>query len=90
MQSCTVAELGRKASAYCSEKSPVLVTNNGRPQSVIINIGGMDIDEVVDFAREAAARNALVMMRRQAVASGLDKLDDDEIQAEVDAARSQL
>lgn len=88
MRSCTVAELSRGASAICSGRESVVVTNNGRPQNIIINIADLDFDDAVDIAREARAASALARMRRASVREGLDKLTGAEIDAEVDAARS--
>ena len=88
MRSCTVAELARGASAICSDRESVVVTNNGRPQNVIINISDLDFDDAVDIAREARAASALARMRRSSVASGLDDITDEEIDAEVAAVRA--
>ena len=86
MRSCTVAELARGASAICSDRESVVVTNNGRPQNVIINISDLDFDDAVDIAREARAASALARMRRSSVAS--DEISDEEIDAEVAAVRA--
>ena len=88
MRSCTVAELARGASAICSGRESVVVTNNGRPQNVIINISDLDFDDAVDIAREARAASALARMRRASVSEGLDTLSEEEIDAEVAAVRS--
>lgn len=88
MDTCTVADISRRPSAVLSTRSPVVVTNNGRAQNIVLNVSALDIDEVVDLARDCAGRAALATLRKDAVARGLDALSVEEIDAEVEAVRS--
>lgn len=87
MQMETVAEVGRRPSQILSCREPSIVTNNGKPQNVILNVSGMDIDEVVDMARLLQAKSALRSLRKNAAARGLSSIPDQEIEDEVVQAR---
>lgn len=87
METVTVAELGRRPGATLSSAKPSIVTNNGKPQNLIVNVDGMEIDEVVDMARAMQARAALSAMRRISAERGTDGMTMDEVDAEVDAVR---
>lgn len=63
-----------------------IVTNNGKPQNLILNVSGVDIDEVVDMARSIQARAALSSLRR--AARGLEDVSPDDIDAEIAQIRS--
>lgn len=89
METITVAEIGRKPSAALSAREPSIVTNNGRPQNLIVNVEGMDIDDIVDMARSMQAKAALATMRRTARKNGILDMPMEEVDAEVAAVRSQ-
>ena len=64
----------------------VVITNNGRPSALMIDIPEGSFDEVVQAVRQAKAMIAFNSMRRKASARGF--MTDDEIEAEINAARS--
>lgn len=87
MQTVTVAEVGRTPGTILSRREPSIITNNGRAQNVIINVSGMDIDEVVDLTRTLQAKAALRALRREARESGSSSLTSAEIDAQIADAR---
>lgn len=88
MNTATVAELGRALSAVLSSREPAIVTNNGRAQNLIVNVSGMDIDEVADLARSMQARASLSSLRGSARRQRLGELSIEDIDAEVAAVRA--
>ena len=64
----------------------VVITNNGKPSALMIDIPEGSFDEVVQAVRQARAMIAFNSMRRKAAARGF--LSDEEIEAEIQAARS--
>lgn len=88
MQTYTMAELGRSTKAVCAEVEPVLITSNGKPQSIVINVADLPVDESVSLAREIYGQHCIRQMRGLSRLKGLDVLDDAAIEAEIAAARS--
>ncbi|MDR0843163.1 MAG: hypothetical protein LBP68_07085 [Acidobacteriota bacterium] len=88
MQTYTMADLGQSPKKVCAENEPVLITNNGRPQSIIINVREFPIDQSISLAQELYGRYCVRQLRRRAVDTGLDALSDDELHAEIAATRS--
>lgn len=70
------------------KQEPAIVTNNGRAQNLIVNVSGMDIDEVVDLARSMQARASLSSLRGSARRQRLGELSIEDIDAEVAAVRA--
>lgn len=88
MNTATVAEIGRSPSTVLSSREPSIVTNNGRAQNIIVNVTGLDIDEVVDLARSMQAKASLAALRRAARRNGASGLSPEDIDAEIAEARS--
>ena len=63
----------------------VILTNNGRPSAIMIDIPEGSFDEVVQAVRQAKAMIALNNMRKKAAREGFKS--DDEIEALVNEAR---
>lgn len=87
MNIATVAEVGRTPGAILSRQEPSIITNNGHAQNVIVNVSGLDIDEVVDLTRSIQAKAALRALRRSAQERGLDALSLEDVDAEIADAR---
>ena len=87
MQTYTMADLGKSPKTVCSEAEPVLITSNGRPQNLVLNIDGMPIDESISLAQELYGQYCIRQMRRISQGNGNASLTDEEIQAEIDAVR---
>ena len=64
----------------------VVLTNNGRPSALMIDIPEGSFDEIVQAVRQAKAMIALNSMRRRAAREGF--MSDEDIEALIDEARS--
>jgi prevent-host-death family protein len=71
-------------------KKEVVITNNGRPSAVMIPVGDSDLDDVLITLRQVKAKRAVARMQQASLKAGLDKMTDDEINAEIAAARAEL
>jgi antitoxin (DNA-binding transcriptional repressor) of toxin-antitoxin stability system len=69
------------------EQGDLIVTSSGRPFALMIAAEGEDIEQLLLALRQAKAQLAVTRMRAQAAAKGLDRLSEEEIEAEVAAAR---
>ena len=64
----------------------VVLTNNGRPSALMIDIPEGSFDEIVQAVRQAKAMIALNSMRRRAAREGF--ISDGDIEALIDEARN--
>ena len=64
----------------------VVLTNNGKPSALIIDIPEGSFDEIVQAVRQAKAMIALNSMRRKAVREGF--MTDDDIESIIVEARN--
>lgn len=64
----------------------VVITNNGKPSALMIDIPEGCFDEIVQAVRQAKAMIAFNNMRRKAAMSGF--MTDEEIETEINAARN--
>ena len=64
----------------------VVLTNNGKPSALIINIPEGGFDEIVQAVRQAKAMIALNSMRRKAAHEGF--MTDDDIESIIAEARN--
>ena len=71
--------------ADLSRGDEVILTNNGRPSAIMIDIPEGGFDEVVQAVRQAKAMIALNSMRQRAAREGFKS--DDEIEALINEAR---
>ena len=65
----------------------VIITNNGKPSAIMINIPEGNFDEVIQAVRQAKAMIALNNMRKRAVAEGFKT--DEEIELLINEARNE-
>ena len=65
----------------------VVITKNGKPSALMIDIPEGSFDEIVQAVRQAKAMIAFNNMRRKAATSGF--MSDEEIEAEISAARNE-
>ena len=63
----------------------VVITNNGKPSALMINIPEGGFDEIVQAVRQAKAMIAFNSMRNKATMSGF--MSEEEIENEINAAR---
>lgn len=64
----------------------VVITNNGKPATLMIDISDGSLEETLKAVRQAKAMIAFNAMRERAAMSGF--MTDAEIDAEINAARS--
>ena len=68
-----------------SADGEVVITNNGKPTALLIDIADGSFEETVKAVRQAKAARAFNAMRARAAESGF--MTDEEIEAEIAAAR---
>ena len=68
-----------------SAEGEVVITNNGKPTALLVDIADGSFEETVKAIRQAKAMLAFNSMRSRAAAKGF--LTDEEIEAEIAAAR---
>ena len=68
-----------------SSDGEVVITNNGKPTALMIDIAEGSFEETVKAVRQAKAMLAFNSMRMKAAENGY--MTDDEIEAEISAAR---
>ena len=65
----------------------VIITNNGKPAALMIDIGEDNFDTVIQAVRQAKAMIAFNAMRQTAAKHGF--MTEEEIEAEIAAARNE-
>ena len=66
----------------------VVITNNGRPTALMLDLTERDLEETMMAIRQAKAIESVKRMRERAAASGY--MSDEEINAEIAAARKEM
>ena len=70
-----------------AEQGEIVVTNNGKPTALMLNIENGDYDDLARAVRQARAMIALNSIRAEAAERGF--LSDEEIEAEIKAYRQE-
>ncbi len=70
-----------------TDDGEVVITNNGKPTAIMIDISDGNFEETLKAVRQAKAMIAFNMMRKKAADRGF--MTDEEIEAEIDAARGE-
>jgi len=70
-----------------SADNEVIITNNGKPTALMLNISESNFDEVIKAVRQAKAMIAFNNMRAKAAKQGY--MSDEEINAEIAAYRAE-
>jgi len=90
MQFVTVRDF-RNASGSVWEKlnreGELVVTNNGKPAAILLNVGGNDLEQTLRDIRRAKLLRLLSEAREEAAGRGF--MSDEEINAEIQAARAE-
>ena len=74
-------------SALASE-GEIVLTNNGRPMAIMIDVDSSTLEEKLATIRQAEAMRLFNNMRAKAAENGF--MTDEQIQAEIEAARAEL
>ena len=69
------------------QQGEIVVTNNGKPTALMLDLAGGDFEEILSSIRQAKAMRAFNLMRQIAAETGY--LSDEEIEAEIQAARAE-
>lgn len=72
-----------------SETREIIITNNGKPTALMIEVDEENVEDVLNSLRQAMAMRALNKIRMQAKEAGLDKMSIEEIEEEIKAARKE-
>jgi hypothetical protein len=64
-----------------------VLTNNGRPQALVIGVDSESLTATIEDVRQARLARLVAAQQAASVAAGLDHLTMDQIDAEVTAAR---
>jgi len=67
----------------------VVITSRGKPVALLVGVDGDDLEETVRLVRRAKAQVAVSRMRKVAAREGSDGMRQEEIEAEIAAARSE-
>jgi antitoxin (DNA-binding transcriptional repressor) of toxin-antitoxin stability system len=66
----------------------VVITNNGKPAALMLDLSERDFEETLQAVRQARAMMAVKRMQERAAAAGY--MTDEEINAEIAAARKEM
>ena len=90
MRFVTVRDLrlrGREIWKALSTGEEAVLTHNGSPVALLVGVESDRLEETVRLVRLARAQAAVSRMRVRAKESGLDKLSNEDVEAEIRAAR---
>ena len=71
-----------------SQDGKIVITNNGKPSALLLDISNEDLEETLLTLRQVKAMRLINRMRTEAQQRGF--LSEAEIEAEIQAARSEL
>lgn len=90
MKFLSVRELRGNAARVWQElpvEREMVVTNNGRPVAILATVGESNVEESLAAIRSARAVSSVAQLQRQSIERGLDKLSQNEIEAEIREVR---
>jgi PHD/YefM family antitoxin component YafN of YafNO toxin-antitoxin module len=73
-----------------SSNGKVVITNNGKPAALMLEVDGSTLEETLDTLRQAETLRLISKIQLQSVKNGTDAMTMDEIDAEIAAARAEL
>ena len=77
----------RKTRETLKRNGKVVLTNNGKPSMLVLDITGRDFENLIDTLNRAEAMRLLEEIQMQATRGGLGSMTTEEINAEINAAR---
>ena len=66
----------------------MVITNNGKPAALLLDLSGEDLEETLDTLKQAKALRLFNRMRAEAEKRGF--FSDEEIEREIQAARVEM
>lgn len=87
MKTYTMAELSRQTKAICDAPEPALITSNGKPKCMVLNIEDLPLDDALSTILGAWGYAGIREAQRRSVELGLDKMTLEEINEEIRQAR---
>lgn len=78
---------GRQVWRELESEKELVVTSNGRPIALLTGVNEENFEQILRDLRRARALRAIDEMQRASARAGLDKMADEEIEAEVREAR---
>jgi len=79
----------KETQAKLAANNELIVTNNGTPSMLVIDITNKDFVRIIDYLRRQEAQEILHKIQINSVRSGTDRLSMDEIDAEITAYRKE-
>lgn len=70
------------------KKQDLVVTTNGKPIAILTPVEGENLEEVLLLLRRLRAQMAVSRLRQEAAERGLDRLSQEEIEAEIRQSRA--
>jgi len=92
MRFLTVRDLRQRGKEIWKELrsgEEAVLTHNGSPVALLIGVREEELEETIRLVRRARAEAAVSRMRERARQAGLDRLGEEEIEAEIRAARQE-
>ncbi len=71
------------------EGDEVVITSRGKPVALLVGVDGEDLEETVRLVRRAKTQAAVSRMRKAAAREGSESMSREEIEEEINAARSE-
>ena len=79
----------RKVQKKLADKGELVITNNGRPTMLVIDIENRDFLKMIDYLRRQEAIDILHKIQMYSVRKGADAITMEEIDAEIAAYRQE-
>lgn len=73
-----------------SEKHELIITNNGKPSALMIEIDDENLEDVLASIRQSMAMRATNKLRLSSIKNGNSRMTDDEIEMEIAEVRKEL
>ncbi|MFZ5967575.1 MAG: type II toxin-antitoxin system Phd/YefM family antitoxin [Bacillota bacterium] len=72
-----------------SEVHELIITNNGKPSALMIEIDDENLEDVLASVRQSMAMRAVNKLRLSAIENGNSRMTEEEIEAEITASRKE-
>ncbi|HXK49024.1 MAG TPA: type II toxin-antitoxin system Phd/YefM family antitoxin [Clostridiales bacterium] len=71
-----------------SDENTITITLNGKPLAIMLSTDPENYEKSLDILRKVKAEQAVMAIQEKSVRKGLNKMTDEEIEAEIKAARA--